>query len=773
MVSEMVGMPPREGATLQDCGWLATRNTWKQAFVNVAPKLAVLLRRYNIWEPGCKACANGQDFETHVPAQKHIDSLRSQIPPDVPIKDISYQWWQQWNVPGGSIRFNHVHGSIEVWRGWPPLEERRLPAENTFPPNLASLRNSVPPSVASISPNMLPATDIRLREPPTPAPAPGCGGEVLKYMGDPRQVMVTTLNNEGTWFRIGDAGFCSRPNGDWNAYPHLSSKTSFKEFMKGRVDTVMAVLQKHQPNFWPECKLCGRSRGFEEHICGPKHFKELQERFWKEGHPMQPFIASEDAWDLWQLPGGALRYNYIDGAVDLCKGPLPGGGGGGGQVQNPPPPMNMQQPGWPPGPPQATRPPGPPGPPQGPSQVSPRGTRPAGPPPGKPPSTNDLRAGGDEKFQQAAGMLCWMWNQRFESETTAISQIVQSALSGKPTLSSTCSICGQSVLDPHHLVHPRHVGSICEKLNFTIANHKNHNYPELKQHWDIDQRRLTLYHFPPKVQWTDIDTPLQQPSLEGGYGYSAPSASNGHGPASVSAVDSARSSVQGRSQPPPQQAMNGWHTNGVGPSSQERPAETPQQQQQQQQQQQPQKPIVNDPWVTFRPDGNGAATEARPTTANWGAVDGSQAAVNMQPPDSNATVPPSSGELRGMQASAASAWGARPPESNATVPPSSGELRAMQQQAGRWGNPAAASPNSRMPSIAEMREKKKWTSYKTGDGRTIWKFDENTWFDELDPNSGWVSYLYREGHPEGYFFHNLSTRWFDRESGEDKGLWPA
>ncbi len=129
-VAGYVGMPTIPTGYANHCPWLSSRSMWSTAITTNASRLARLLQRHNVY-PHCDICMSGWNSESHLPAADHFDALQLKIAHGVQIVDVATSMWQQWDVPGGAVRFNHIHGRIELWRGVPP--EIVVPVTATSP----------------------------------------------------------------------------------------------------------------------------------------------------------------------------------------------------------------------------------------------------------------------------------------------------------------------------------------------------------------------------------------------------------------------------------------------------------------------------------------------------------------------------------------------------------------------------------------------------------------------------------------------------------------
>jgi len=111
-----VGRPTQNGGDWSTLSWLYSKNSWKTAIAPSARKVYRLLDSYGIY-PDCLICPRGHGFEEHVPAEKHFRELVSRLPVGKPVIEIVQDFWQEWLLPGGALRFNHLHGAIEMFRG--------------------------------------------------------------------------------------------------------------------------------------------------------------------------------------------------------------------------------------------------------------------------------------------------------------------------------------------------------------------------------------------------------------------------------------------------------------------------------------------------------------------------------------------------------------------------------------------------------------------------------------------------------------------------------
>eukprot|EP00747_Dinoflagellata_sp_TGD_P181553 gnl/TRDRNA2_/TRDRNA2_35427_c0_seq1.p1 gnl/TRDRNA2_/TRDRNA2_35427_c0~~gnl/TRDRNA2_/TRDRNA2_35427_c0_seq1.p1 ORF type:complete len:488 (+),score=58.98 gnl/TRDRNA2_/TRDRNA2_35427_c0_seq1:2-1465(+) len=100
------------------------------------------------------------------------------------------------------------------------------------------------------------------------------------------------------------------------------------------------------------CNLCPGQRGFTEHVPGPQHYDRLQEIVRELGNGPVVRIR-ERLWQEWEVCSrgvrGILRFNHLDGAVELMRSPAPPAippphDGGSWAVPAPPPMMSAASP---------------------------------------------------------------------------------------------------------------------------------------------------------------------------------------------------------------------------------------------------------------------------------------------------------------------------------------------------------------------------------------------------------------------------------------------
>jgi len=107
-----------------------------------------------------------------------------------------------------------------------------------------------------------------------------------------------------------------------DSLPHLGSRTYFKTAM----DPVAAELSKALAAkgivyFYCGFHTCTNQHGLE-HIGGPSHWKALWA--WLDSQPGMHFDGLKcQCWQAWDIPGGGLAFNHIDGSVGVWSGRRP------------------------------------------------------------------------------------------------------------------------------------------------------------------------------------------------------------------------------------------------------------------------------------------------------------------------------------------------------------------------------------------------------------------------------------------------------------------
>lgn len=517
-VLDYIGQPTRKNGDAKSCPFFSSRNAWKVAMASPPQKVANLLHKYNVW-PECSICDRSLGFEDHVPAAKHFDTLCSGLRDGVPVSDIAASHWQRWEVPGGAIRFNHIHGRIQLWRGPPPMgPDGDQPVSRT---NLAAPATQRPGLLPSAPAASAPYTGVSgvvdIRTLPKPQPPPRF--ETRPHAGPPT---VAALPEDGVWFQIrGPVAVATRQGGDWHSYPHLGSKSQWKMTMTPPAEWVCEFLERVPGGpIYPECRICERSRGFQEHVGAAAHLKVLADKHLVTGVPVEH--VREALWHEWQFRGGALRFNYADGAVELCRGSPPvleaAEGNSSALVSMPLQPPQLQPQWYSIN--QAASPPPPPFEPPMPPPAPPIPSREAAPELVRSQacsSDSSLAAVAQDAAASTAALCFWLWHEKYKDEAWEVEkQLLEAEV---PNDRMACQLCsGRSMLGKiaSHLLSPEHVRHVAaaaglDPLQMRSSPEKHLAREELQQSWDTPGGRVTLHHLTLGVTWSR-SSPAASPS---------------------------------------------------------------------------------------------------------------------------------------------------------------------------------------------------------------------------------------------------------------------
>ena len=162
------------------CDWLLCQRTWKERMTDRAQQLCGVLKRCQVKWPHCRLCAGAfsGSLESHLPGPKHWNKVSSMLSKGVAVSVIAETMWQTWEVPGGCIWFNYLHGAI--------LIRRRGAVLSPPPSGRPRLQLSAPPGPPPGVPAVLPPPGLAggidddddradrdgFGEPPPPPPSP-------------------------------------------------------------------------------------------------------------------------------------------------------------------------------------------------------------------------------------------------------------------------------------------------------------------------------------------------------------------------------------------------------------------------------------------------------------------------------------------------------------------------------------------------------------------------------------------------------------------------
>ena len=166
-------------------------------------------------------------------------SFNEGVPLEV-LKDIA---WEQINILGGAIRFNHLDWVIRIWKGSPPPSP-------VFGRSLADI-----PTCAQI------AEHRTIQQP-------------MSILAQPSvvQVNLAELPEDSRWFLVQQpASVSTSTSGDCQSIPNVvRGKRHWIKEMKEHAVTLARILKAHGV-IKCGCRLCPNGSGWDDHILGPQH----------------------------------------------------------------------------------------------------------------------------------------------------------------------------------------------------------------------------------------------------------------------------------------------------------------------------------------------------------------------------------------------------------------------------------------------------------------------------------------------------------------------
>ena len=227
--------------------------------------------------------------------------------------------------------------------------------------------------------------------------------------------------------------------------------------MQRPAELICQVLERQRPPIYPECKLCARKRGFQEHLPGAGHFTVfLGEVF--EGRAgrgnLTARVVGHVGHSRWLRTAELI---YADGAIEMCRGV---------------PPTAASAPSSSTSAPQDAVPGGAAAPVQRPVDVAPQrsfGEVPAGAP-------RVPEGDGDGDAQGAAeAMCCYLWACLFQGRAYRCQHELQLHGAAAPGKRIACQVCGGDVhMVPEgiaaHLLSPSHVRNLVRRTP-NLAGH--------------------------------------------------------------------------------------------------------------------------------------------------------------------------------------------------------------------------------------------------------------------------------------------------------------
>mmetsp|Transcript_70540 Transcript_70540/g.131964 ORF Transcript_70540/g.131964 Transcript_70540/m.131964 type:complete len:491 (+) Transcript_70540:57-1529(+) len=379
---------------------LASKDSWKKVMQPRAGEMQSLMEHFGVHYPSCPVCtADGRgnvgDFTDHIIGQNHFKALgRVCLLDNKPIAELRNQLWDTFRLPGGGIRINHADGAIEMCHGCPaviPLTIPSLSMQLAIADRNAAAQQQVAPMVPVHRPPMVPSM--------AHFPFMDAGYDAIDLQ--PAWVqngtnIVPPIPHDGAWYRIAHrAAWPHSDSGGASAYPHLQSKSTWKQHMQ-RSAQVMGLILEHF-GLYPECTVCNvQLTSFHEHVPAQKHYKQLGELFLDRGASLE--ALRNTAWQEWKNLGVDklnFRFNHIDGETHARVGQPQG------RVQ-----QSVNQ------------------------QIQHHAFAPPAPPP--PPPTDELRPG-------VRGLQMWLWHNQIGR---AADQVAAAAEARQvPPSKLLCAVC--------------------------------------------------------------------------------------------------------------------------------------------------------------------------------------------------------------------------------------------------------------------------------------------------------------------------------------------
>ena len=214
--------------------------------------------------------------------------------------------WEQMNIQGGAIRWNHLDGTLLMYRGQPPMPRPpsfgEVAARGNGPIHTADSINTPPQSLLQV---------------------PGTQGHSL---ADPFSgvMSIVDLPKLSTWYRV--KGPCSSPvelGGDGSSLPHFSGgEKNWATQMKPHSVEAVRVLNMHRVAAHSfTCKVCPQFHlstcEWGEHILDSLHYTAIDKAL-----GVRPIVlAKSEFWQTWNVEQpdralcGTIGFNHLDGEL--------------------------------------------------------------------------------------------------------------------------------------------------------------------------------------------------------------------------------------------------------------------------------------------------------------------------------------------------------------------------------------------------------------------------------------------------------------------------
>jgi len=424
---------------------LSCNSQWRELMRPNVEQLSEFLEKQRIYlQCPFDGCNMQGAFVDHITSTNgsHFKNLwQKNLPFDdgVPIEELKQRAWEQTNVRGGAVRYNHLDWEIMMWKGVPPP-----------PPDPPGVGQARSPQLSAPYGAPLPIQDANREQ---QQPFSSARAEVIH---------CSQLQAVNEWVQIQDAvSVPTSDDGGWQSIPHIFyGKRHWSQTVKSPAAKAARILEAHgYPAY--TCSLCPNARGWEEHIPGPKHFDKINECL---GETPWPHVR-EQLWQKWEFQQGVVIFNHLFAEIYMLKKspheetppfPLPPWRTPmGGKMSEPALDDRVSRS------PQANCFGGGVLPPPG----SPPGA-PLGAPPGAPPGA----LSGTPPGAAACGMAAFLWRQRVPEVASRLKRFFEAV--GMSAEHRTCKLCNEAQMGSdveQHLNSSTHIDNLARTIPVVLG----------------------------------------------------------------------------------------------------------------------------------------------------------------------------------------------------------------------------------------------------------------------------------------------------------------
>eukprot|EP00931_Biecheleriopsis_adriatica_P057606 TRINITY_DN34193_c0_g1_i1.p1 TRINITY_DN34193_c0_g1~~TRINITY_DN34193_c0_g1_i1.p1 ORF type:complete len:602 (+),score=105.47 TRINITY_DN34193_c0_g1_i1:55-1860(+) len=443
---------------------LGNVETFKATVGSNVQVLESFLNSKGIYVESCVACTllgrgRLKALSEHVNGRPHFKDLCVILEDGKDVATAREKLWQTWNFAGGTIRFNHADGVIEMWKGPPP---------------------SAPQQNLSLQMPLMSQHQML----PVQAPQ-ACSGL-------PSELRLDLCEQEDHWYtQCQHVGLPTETDGDRDKIPWLGSRSAWRTGFQDRAELVEKFLNKLNI-FHLDCSICTHGGCWSEHVPADKHRKSLYERL-PAGVPVKRVV--QDFWQTWAVPGGAIRFNHLMGRVQLGRGRSNPNtwrvaSAAASALPSPAPAQPLPAPSASSAPSSSF---------QGPGTQEPA----TGPPafPGGYAGMRPMASGGGPQppsadAVQTHNFLYWLWTSKFSDEAEAVEQELKER--GIPDHLISCNVCGVSMAGKvsEHLLSRQHLENLMREAWKAAREGNSPSTPaSVYQEWKLPaSERLVLNH---------------------------------------------------------------------------------------------------------------------------------------------------------------------------------------------------------------------------------------------------------------------------------------